>query len=70
MWKEFDLSRNPRNGGDVLAKDVDGHHGGELRKKTFIFTKENDKVLARLDTKIRPAAQAPFLVTRAKLFKL
>ena len=41
MWKEFDLSRNPRNGGDVLAKDVDGHHGGELRKKTFVVTKEN-----------------------------
>ena len=33
IWKEFYLSRNPRNGGDVLAKDVDGHQGGELCKK-------------------------------------
>ena len=43
-----------------MATDVDGHHGGELRKKTFTFTKENDKVLARLDTKNQTSCTGSF----------
>ena len=69
MWKEFDLSRNPRNGGDVLAKDVDGHHGDELRKKISLSPKKK-KILARLDTKIQTSSTGSFSCHMSQAFKI
>ena len=66
IWKEFYLSRNPRNGGDVLAKDVDGHQGGELYKKLSLSPK---KILAWLDTKNQTSCTGSFSCHMGQTFK-
>ena len=53
-----------------MAKDVDGHHGDELYKKTFVVTKENDKILARLDTKNQTSCTGSFSCHKSQTFQI
>ena len=52
-----------------MAKDVDGHHGGELCKKLSLSPKKK-KILARLDTKIQTSSTGSFSCHMSQTFKI
>ena len=52
-----------------MAKDVDGHHGDELRKKISLSPKKK-KILARLDTKIQTSSTGSFSCHMSQAFKI